>query len=190
MSTMDQPPFPRASTVFVDESKSKGYVIVATAVAPGAVQDVRQRLRKLPRRGQRRIHFTRESDASRRTLIRKIATLDVVAVSYRVDGLRDHDARRRCLEALVADLCRSGTARLVLERDESVAHADRQILRAALAREDARERPRYEHADGRTEELLWVTDAVAWCIQAGRHWRGHIAPLLVAEHDLSDRNGC
>lgn len=94
---------PRAH-VFVDESKARGYFIAAAAVSSLDVKSVDQSLRQLTRRGQSRIHFRSESDSSRRALLDQMKSLDVEVQLYVVRGNSDKDARRLCLEALVADL--------------------------------------------------------------------------------------
>lgn len=55
--------FRPADRVYVDESKARGYYVVATATAIGDVQASERALRDLLKPGQRRIHFKSEGDS-------------------------------------------------------------------------------------------------------------------------------
>jgi hypothetical protein len=173
MSTFE----PRAH-VFVDESKSKGYFVAAAAVSPLEVTQVDRELRKLTRRGQSRIHFSSESDPSRKALLDQMKNLRVAVQLYVVRGHSDKDARRLCLEALVADVSESRAARLTLERDDSLVSADRRIIRAALVKHDYVNDLVYQHVAPSEHSVLWVSDAIAWCQQAGGHWIARARPLV------------
>ena len=168
---------PRAH-VFVDESKSNGYFVAAAAVSPVDISQVDKDLRKLTRRGQSRIHFSSESQPSRRALLARMTRLNVRVQLYAVRGFPDKDARRMCLEALVADLADAGASRLVLERDDSLVAADRRIIRAALVNKDYLDALTYQHVAPTDHSVLWVSDAVAWCQQAGGQWIAQARPLV------------
>lgn len=168
---------PLAEWWFVDESKSRGYHVVAVAAAEPRLAAARKDLRALCRPGQRRLHFTRESEASRRQLTGALVRLPVRARVWSVRGRDDKSARIDCLAALVADASAVGAARLVFERDASIEAADRRILREELRRVDDTTM-RYGHLDAHEEPLLWVADAVAWAQQAGGDWPRRFAPLV------------
>lgn len=173
--------FPLGSTVYLDECKTRSYSLAAAA-CPSAqsVLAVARTLRRLVRPGQRRIHFKSESDSSRRRLLSEMVELDVRVRLYEISGLSDRLARAACLEALLDDIARSGTRRLLIERDASVEVGDRRIIRAHLERIEYRHRLEYSHREPYGEPLLWVSDAVAWCRQAGGEWRRRSAPLIDA----------
>lgn len=99
-----------------------------------------------------------------------MSELDVAVQLYVVRGRSDKDARQMCLEALVADLADSGASRLTLERDDSLVTADRRIIRAKLVEKRYLEKLSYQHASPTDHSILWVSDAVAWCHQAGGDW--------------------
>ena len=168
---------PRAH-VFVDESKTKGYFIAAAAVAPESAARVDKDLRKLTRRGQSRIHFKAESESSRRELLARMAEMDVRVQLYIVRGYPDKVARHMCLEALVSDLAESGASRLLLERDDSLVAADRKIIRAMLVEKDYLDNLTYQHVAPAEHSVLWVSDAVAWCHQAGGQWVTRVEPIV------------
>ncbi|MFD6054629.1 hypothetical protein [Agromyces sp. NPDC060279] len=170
--------FDARSHVFIDESKARGYYIAAAAVTEHDVIATEKELRQLVRRGQRRIHFVRESDSSRRSLLSRMQSLGVSVQLYTATGLTDRAARKLCLDALVDDLASSGATRLCMERDDSVADADRRIVRNALVRNNYLDGLRYEHAAPQERPLLWVSDAVAWCYQSGGDWLKRAAPLV------------
>lgn len=177
----------RPVTWFVDESKSRGYHLVAIEAADSDVAGLRREVRALLRPGQRRLHFTRESESSRRSLSGALARLPVRAHVASIRGVDDKTARKRCLDHLVRSAAASGIRRIVLERDASIEAADRRMLGAAIRAAGASDL-RYEHADAREEPLLWVADAVAWAQQAGGAWPRRFAPLVSATSRL-DRSG-
>ena len=164
--------------VFIDESKSKSYYVAAAAIAPGSRSATDRAIRALTRPGQRRFHFKSESDSSKRSLLSHLALMDVRVAVYVAKGLPDKTARTLCLEAVVSDLAQAGASRLTLERDQSLVAADRRIIRDALVKHDYVTKLNYEHAAPSEHSLLWVSDAVAWCHQAGGDWIRRSRPLV------------
>lgn len=69
--------FQTSDRLYVDESKARGYYIVATASAAGSVQSSEKALRALLKPGQRRIHFKSERDSRRREILSRMNELDV-----------------------------------------------------------------------------------------------------------------
>ncbi|MDN4475378.1 hypothetical protein QQX09_05845 [Demequina sp. SYSU T00192] len=170
--------FNAGDRVFVDESKSNVYVMAATAVAPAAHADVRRSLRRLLRAGQTRLHFTRESDSRRREILATMNGLDVRSAVWAVRGESDRVARPRCLVAMVGAFARDGVAELLLECDASLERSDRQVIERVLR--SGRERPglTYRHVPPTEDPVLWVSDAVAWCVQRRGEWLRRIEPLV------------
>jgi len=68
-----------------------------------------------------------------------------------------------CLRAVVQDLAAAGGQRLVLEQDDSLTHSDQAVFYSAVRDAGASERLTYHHLPARSEPLLWVADAAAWC---------------------------
>lgn len=97
---------------------------------------------------------------------------------YVVRGLSHREARELCLRALVNDLVASSASRLCLERDASVEAADRRLIRNALARHQSLETITYHHANPAEQPVLWISDAVAWCQQAGGEWPRRAGPIV------------
>ncbi|NEM91502.1 hypothetical protein [Galbitalea soli] len=161
----------------MDESKTKGYFLAATAAGQNDVARLEKHLRSLLRPGQRRIHFTSESDSSRRTLLAALAGLELHVVVYCVRGVPDKIARARCLTALLDDLVDSRAQHVILERDESVEAKDREIILAALRHRRDRS-VTYGHAAAHEHPLLWVSDVVAWCCYRGGDWLRRARPMI------------
>lgn len=101
---------------YADESvRGRDYMLGVTLVPSSEVQATRRVLRALVIRGQRRIHFSSESNHRRRILLNDIAALGTSSTIYLA---RHHDqpaARDALLTAMVHDLLKEPTARLVLE---------------------------------------------------------------------------
>lgn len=59
--------------VFVDETKRRGYLLVASVVVPGDLDPIRRTLRGLVLPGQRRLHMKDESESRKRSIATAIA---------------------------------------------------------------------------------------------------------------------
>lgn len=166
---------------FIDESVRRGtYIVCAATVSPSDLGPTRTALRSFRARGQRRIHFSTESDQRRRLLLKEMSTLDLTSTIY-VAKHRDEIAARAAILATAAvDLHGSGVTRLVLEAREGQDKRDRATIYAAVG---PRPNPQflYTHRRPAGEPLLWVPDAVAWAWGRGGRWRQRVRELeLVA----------
>lgn len=117
---------------YVDESERGGYLVAAALVERDDLDDVRRVLRDLRKPGQRRVHFTKESDSRRRLILDRLGRLPIRLRLYESGG-DTVPARARCLSALVDDLVVLGAERLVLERLDSRVRADVATIRARLS---------------------------------------------------------
>lgn len=169
-----------SSHVFVDESKERGYVIVAGVVLPERLTSARKAMRSLVLRGQSRVHFHTESQARRRQIITTIEQTGARATVYTAGNAhrREIQARAACLEAVVGDAAAAGAHMLVLEQDESLLRWDRRLLFELTRKAGCSDTLRYEHHRGSSEELLWIPDAIAWCWARGGRWRQLVAPII------------
>jgi len=84
---------------YVDETKRRGYLLVAAVVLPPDLDSVRKVLRGLVLPGQRRLHMKDENDQRRRSIATAIAVSGVTATIY--DAGRRYrtnasDAQRAC----------------------------------------------------------------------------------------------
>ncbi|MGI8414348.1 MAG: hypothetical protein ACR2QA_18020 [Solirubrobacteraceae bacterium] len=168
-----------SSHVFVDESKDRAYLLVASIHVSGELEDLRKLMRGLVLRGQRRVHMKKESDPRRRAIAAAICGAGVSATVYDA-GQRyryELDARAACLRGVVKDAAGRGETMLVIEQDDSLVDWDRRRL-YALAREARLPLLRYEHRRASAEQLLAVPDVIAWCWAKGGHWRHRIGPAV------------
>ena len=161
--------FRPADRVYVDESKARGYYVVATATSSGDLRVSERALRDLLKPGQRRIHFKSESDSRRRQILSSMCALDVRVSVWIVKRRSDKEARPLSLGALVAEAVESGAALLIIERDESLERADRRLIAEVIRRAGSPEL-QYRHVAPHEHPLLWVSDAVAWCYSNGGDW--------------------
>jgi hypothetical protein len=161
--------------VFVDESVRKTYLICAVLVDPADLDVARRKLRELCKPGQRRLHMAKEQLPRRRKILTAVTSLHLGARVFGCDG-RPIDARRHCLQALVADLVHLDAARLVIERLETQERADRKWIHDTLAGLGAQ--LNYLHQPAYDEPLLWAADAVAWAYGAGNDWRRRVEKVV------------
>lgn len=164
--------------VYVDESKQHGYVLAATAIAPGARVPVNQALRGSLLGGQRRTHFAKESDSRRRFLLSLMSSLDVRAAVLTVPRHNDNAARAACISELVDLLAKAPVHSLTIERDETLEAADRAVIALTLQRATIQSSLRYEHVEPHAAPGLWISDAVAWSFARGGDWRRRVEPIL------------
>jgi len=163
---------------YVDESqRDTGYVMAAVSVDHGSVADVRRELALLAPKGAMRRHFVRESDQAKRRMLAAFGELpgvEVVAIRTGAIGTVI-EQRSRTLRSLVALVQAGGLDRIVLDHVEPLQRSrDRrdisQVLRGS--------RTLYGHEPSHsTEPLLWIPDAIAWCI-GRRDWRARIDPWV------------
>lgn len=164
---------------FVDESKHRGYYMAAAVFVPHRLASARRDLRALRLPGQQRVHFSKERSARRGEIVRAICRLDVEVRIYDASSHRDQrEARTACLRQLVVDLAAAHAQRLVIEQDDSLVVADRADLWAAVRQARVTSTLTYEHLPPRSEPLLWVADAAAWCWARDAHWRARIEPIV------------
>ena len=163
--------------MFIDESKSRGFLIAAAVSSRSGLPETRSQLRRLLLPGQERLHFTKEADGRRRSILTKLQTLDLEVVTITAAGeLPDLQAREACLREAVRYCATASVDRLTIETDESTQRFDRQVL----FNEQHRTHPEltYCHRRSKEEPMLWVADAVAWCWGKGKPWKGLADPLV------------
>jgi|SRR5215470_1960596 len=162
--------------VFVDESYRTSYLLVATYLLPADLGAVRAELRGMCRPGQWRIHFHKESDRRRKTII---SVLRATAASARVYEIRGPQERARAagLTELVTQLSEVRAQLLILEtRGHHRDAADRQVIYDALQKGGFE--VVYRHVEPRHEPLLWISDAIGWAYGAGGDWARRVHPMI------------
>lgn len=166
------------TSLFIDESKGKGYLIVAVVVADRDVANLRSATARLRLPGQRSVHFTKERQQRRRLILDEFTRLGVRAQLFSAQGLTDRDARAWCLDELAEFAGTARVRRIVLERDDSIIRTDRRTLYQSLGQRDLREQVNYGHEQASAEPLLWIPDAVAWSHARGGEWGRRVEPLI------------
>jgi uncharacterized protein RhaS with RHS repeats len=170
--------------IYVDETKERGYVLVASTHLGSEVDAVRKDLRRLVLRGQHRIHMAKESDRRRKVIIDALVAAGVTATVYDA-GRRyadDHAARTACLRAIVDDVERDEPTLLVIEQDDSLLHSERRELLELVRAAGRRDTLRYQHLRARSELMLVVPDAIAWCWAKGGEWRQRVDAMTTVKH--------
>jgi hypothetical protein len=169
---------------FVDESKSRRYLLAAAIIEPRDLEEVRRAARGFALPGQRRVHFSGESPRRRKDILSNLRGIPVQVVVYDATARRERSRRFAALERLVDDLAKMGAQRLVLERDDSIAAVDRKIIHDRTAIAGCLDSLTYEHMRAHEEPLLAIPDAVAWCCQKGGAWYECAKHLIAEEIEL------
>jgi hypothetical protein len=109
--------------VFIDETKAKGFVMVAAAIPAEALTPARRVMREFVGSGRRRLHFAKERDHARKLVAKAIVSLGHSIAIYDASAIRDpRKARSTCLGAIVETASSCDHSRLIFELDESLAH--------------------------------------------------------------------
>jgi hypothetical protein len=117
--------------IFVDECKVRGLLLAAAVIPPSDLALLRKLLGGLRLPGQRRIHFSAESDARRKVILRALVDAGLEARIYDATSIKDIQlARDTAVARLVDDAAELGVELLVLERDDESVAADRKTILA------------------------------------------------------------
>lgn len=172
--------------IYVDETKHRGYLMVASVHAAEDIDALRDVVRGLLLPGQRYLHMKDQQEGRKRTIVRAIIDSGVQATVYRAGPHhRTHNERRAaCLRALVHDHADGPETLLVIDRDETLLSFDNQCLIEATRTAHCRDTVRYEHRSAKTELLLGIPDAIAWCWAKGGTWRQQIDNAVDHVHDV------
>jgi len=166
------------TSLFIDESKERDYIVVVAALADGDVSRMRTATSELRLRGQNRIHFVKESNQRRRKILKRFDELGARTHVFAARGLTDIDARQWCLESVVELAADIDARRIILETDDSIVATDRRTLYRSLDARGMRETVSYGHERATAEPLLWIPDAVAWSYAKGNEWKNLASPLI------------
>lgn len=166
--------------VFVDESKSRDYLLVASVVLPGELGATRKAIRDLLLPGQKRLHMKSEGEAQRKRILAAFAEMGCTATIYRAGAAYQTDLARRekCLERVVADILNAGHTFLCLESDETLNARDRRQLATLTRAIGPAVTLHYRHERAAQEPLLAIPDAIGWAWARGADWRRRARPLV------------
>jgi len=166
------------TTLYIDEGKRRGYLLVTATVADSDAFALRKAVTALRTPGSERLHFVRESEGHKRKVLGELARLEVRTTVFQANGLDDREARAWCLDQVVELAASLDAERVVIETDDSIVQTDNRTLYQAVGVRGLRDRLRYEHRRAVSEPLLWVPDAVAWSYGRGGQWAPLVAPLI------------
>jgi hypothetical protein len=153
-----------ARHIYVDETKERDYVLVATVHLGAEANTLRKAMRGFVLRGQTRIHLAKESNSRRGAIVDAICAAGVTATIY--DAGRNYasqlDARAACVQAIINDATADDQTLLVLEQDDSLLQWDKRFLYNAIHAAGLADALHDEHQRATNELLLTIPDAIAW----------------------------
>lgn len=116
--------------IYVDETKQRDYLLVASVHVSTDLTGLRQMVRGLLLPGQRYLHMKDEKDGRKRTIAQAFVDAGVQATVYRAGPQHRNERQRRsaCLQALVDDHAGLGEAHIILDEDETMVKFDNQKL--------------------------------------------------------------
>lgn len=159
---------------FVDEStRNSDYLICAATVSTTDLAVTRKQLQGLLATGQRRLHFTDESDPKRRKILSAMTEMETSTTIYVATSRNQDLARASILETMVPQLRDRGVSRLMLDAREGQDSKDRATIYRQVGPHPQPEFA-YVHQRSATEPLLWIPDAVAWAWGRGGQWRAMV----------------
>lgn len=174
--------WPKGSHVFIDESKERGYTLVAATIVPKDVAAVRRSVSELRHRGARCIHMSKEGDASRKRIVGGLSELPLTThVVNCARPLRELERRLACLTHVLDQCALAQSAALVIELDESIRSLERRFLVEECRKRQMHPDFTYKWHKRNDEPLLWVSDVVAWGYVKGGGWRQRVSPLISSE---------
>jgi hypothetical protein len=170
---------------FLDENKERRLTVVVAIVAPEDLATCRRSMSGLVLPGQNRVHFTKERDSRRGQILNVICGLPLVADVYQSSPETSaRQARPETLRMVIRDLASQQASRLVIEQDDSVFTTDKAVLYQAVRQAGVKDLLRYDHLRPQSEPLLWVPDAIAWCLARGGSWLTRVQPVISSVIDV------
>jgi hypothetical protein len=175
-----------ARHIYVDETKQRDYLLVASVHVTTELAALRQLIRGLLLPGQRYLHMKDEKDGRKRTIAQALVDAGVQATIYRAGAHHRNERQRRsaCLRALIEDHANARDAHIVLDEDETMVKFDNQKLIEYTRAAGCRDTLHYEHKRPHADALLAIPDAIAWCWAKGGHWRKLINPAVTVTRDV------
>jgi hypothetical protein len=148
------------------------FLLAAAVCAVGDLDGLRERMTRMRRPSEKKIHWRDDSRVRHDEVTREIAAAGVEAiVVVRVGSLDERPERRRrkCFERFAAEVERSGCGILTMEsRGAGLDRKDRDMVDAMRAARTLDGTLRLEHAPGPAEPMLWIADAVCGAVVASR----------------------
>lgn len=169
---------------YVDESKYRGYLLVAVTIEAPDLPAARRLVDGLILPGQYRVHMRKENPRRKKQIISALCDAGITAHVYADRRHRsDLAARAACLRAIVVTGAGPDT-RLVIEQDDGLIGHDNQVLIEATRAAGLADTFRYEHQRANSAPLLALPDVVAWAWAKGGDWRRRVRPTIVTVHGV------
>lgn len=160
-------------TLFVDECKQNIFLLVGFAISSFENQHMRKQLRAQLLPGQRSLHFKTENTRRKKAIIKVLRETNCQLVVVKCSKRGQRTSRLCALNTLIDSTLALTSNRIVLELDETVRLQDHQFLKFQKSISE------WDHKQRHEEPLLWVADAVAWCVNRGGEWERMVRPMIV-----------
>ena len=171
--------------LFVDESKSKKFLLCAVQVAFEDLQETSRHVSSLRLKGQTRIHFVAESKSRRKQILDQYRKLRLTIYFFTSSAQGESQSREQCLRALVNTLDAESKYRVWIETDSNHLLHDKKVFASALASRRMQDSVDYCHTDAKAQPLLWLPDAFAWLKNRGGDWANHLKGFEIRTHDIA-----
>lgn len=158
---------------YIDESKAKRFLFAVLLIEPKRQFLIRKELVKSLLSGQRSWHFVKENSRRRKQFLRLLIKMQLNVLIIKVDNSNKNKKRTVALNALIAQIPKYGVNEVVFDLDDTTLLADSKFfsnLGVPLL---------WDHREPHQEPLLWVADAVAWCVNRGGDWEHMVRPLIL-----------
>lgn len=153
------------STAFVDETKSRTLVLAACLVRDDSAKQIRSQSRSLLLPAQRSIHFVKESDRRRKSILFAVKGMPISIHIFDTKLKPDSSSRALALRMLLQELA---PKRICVELDVTSLRSDQLVLEDFKRRYSPKEQGfEYSFDIPSREPLLWLPDIFAWCYQRG-----------------------
>ncbi|HEY0636432.1 MAG TPA: hypothetical protein VGD67_02190 [Pseudonocardiaceae bacterium] len=165
-------------TAFVDETtRGRLYGLASALGCQCQLAAIRRVARGRLRAGQRRLHFSNESERDRKAFLSAVVRTPVLGAF--VTTTPGPSARSDCWAQLVPWLVTIGVVKLRIESIDGTEARDRRDIRMALDSKNLVGRLCYRHERPENEPMLWIADAIAWSVGKGGHWRERLGGVLL-----------
>lgn len=156
--------------LLIDESKAKNYILCVVTINADLAPAARTIVNRSRKKGQRQVHFVKESSSNKRKILQNFAQVDSRVTFFSISGQSENFSRSACIGALIDSLNPQDKYSLVFDCDESQVNYDKRNLSEAISRRNLEIAVEYRHEEPHKECLLWLPDALAWCFARGGNW--------------------
>lgn len=168
---------------FVDESYTDStYTFGACLIEQRHMEHAREQMRSLLLPGQKKVHWTKESDKRRFAISDVVAGISMERIAIVREGSsheRHERQRRLCLAPMLRLIdAREVTAAWFESRNHRDDARDDVVVSALRSRFDLGAHLRVNHVFGSNEPLLWIADAICGAVEADRRGNSRFADRL------------